>query len=201
MENPRQPSDVQFHVVPATYKPKKPQYRGDIKIDWCYVLWCLAGTAVFVTFSPVFEHLAAQIPDFNTKSQVFQLWYYRYTVDTTWLPVSQLVAFFGLAIYGWAFINLVNCQRKNPFTSGNSHYWDFKLLLMMTPLLFFISGLVTLRSAHDLSGYCTGSNDLANSDGGKTIYLKMAHEQVENIDELSAVLETDDSMVLLFHTI
>ena len=140
-------------------------------------MWCVAGTALFLTGSPVFEHLAARIPDLDTGSSLFEGWYYRYMVNTTWLPLSQLVAFLGLGIYGWAFINLVNCQRKNPFTSGNAHYKDFKMFVIMTPILFFISGLVVLRSAHDLSGYCSSTNDLASQDS-KTIYLKMTHEEV-----------------------
>lgn len=152
-----------------------------------------------MTCSPFFQHLANYVPDVDTGSAFFEGWYFRYNVNTTWLPLSQLVAYIGISIYGWAFINLVNCQRKNPFTSGNSHYKDFKMFLVMTPILFFISGLVVLRSAHDLSGYCS-SNDLASQES-KTIYLKMAPEEVENIDELSAVLETEDSMVLLFHSI
>ena len=94
------------------------------------------------------------VPDLDTGSQLFEQWYYRYTVNTTWLPLSQFVAFYALAVYGWAFINLVNCQRKNPFTSGNAHYKDIKIMLLVAPLIFFISGLVVFRQANDLSGYC-----------------------------------------------
>ena len=144
MENP--PSqDALIKVVPATYKPKKIQFQGDSKIDWKYLLWCIGGTAVFMFFSPMWEHLSSYVPDVDTGSELFEKWYYRYTVETTWLPLSQLAAYFGLALYGWCFINLVNCQRKNPFTSGNNHYKDIKMMLMMTPLLYFISGLVVFR--------------------------------------------------------
>ena len=105
-------------------------------------------------FSPIFESWAAYVPDIDTNSMLFEKWYYRYTVKTTYFPLSQFVAFAGLSIYGWMFINVVNCQRKNPFTSGNGHYKDFKILLVMIPILFLMSGLVVFRQANDLSGYC-----------------------------------------------
>ena len=89
MENPpSESSSVEIIVVPADYKPKRKQYRGDTKIDWCYLLWCVAGTAVFFFFSPMFEHLGSYVPDIDTGSMLFEKFYYRYSVDTTWLPLS-----------------------------------------------------------------------------------------------------------------
>ena len=187
--------------MPATYKPKKAYYQGDTKTSWKYLLWCACGTAVFMFFSPIFEHLSSYVPDVDTGSEFFEKWYYRSTVETTWLPLSQLVALFGLSIYGWCFINLINCQRKNPFTSGNEHYKDIKMMLLMTPILFFFSGIVVLRDAHDLSGYCAQNDANGAVHNGKTIYLQMSPEDSANVDTLSAVLETDDDLVLLFHTI
>ena len=59
-----------------------------------------------------------------------------------------------LNIIGWSFINLINCSRPNPFTSGNGGYKDFKKLLLFTPIFFLVSGLVVYRSRHSLDGYC-----------------------------------------------
>jgi len=78
-----------------------------------------------------------------------------------------------LSIYGWMFINLVNMERKNPFTSGNMHYRDFKIMLMVAPIIFLMSGLVVFRQANDLSGYCQ-SQDNGENHHGKTIYLQMS---------------------------
>ena len=59
-----------------------------------------------------------------------------------------------LNIIGWSFINLINCSRPNPFTSGNGGYIDFKKLLLFIPIFFLVSGLVVYRSRHSLDGYC-----------------------------------------------
>ena len=97
------------------------------------------------------------LPDVNTGSELYEQWYYRYTVNTSWLPLSQFVAFIGLAVYGWAFINLVNMQRKDPFISGNyAHYLDIKQMLLVAPIIFFFSGVVIFRQANDLAGYLGG---------------------------------------------
>lgn len=126
MENPPSQAPPQFKVVPATYRPTRAHLRGDVQVDWSYLLYCLFGTVFFFTFSPLILNLAAFVPDFDTGSQLYEHWYYRYTVNTTWFPLSQFVAFMGLAIYGWTFINLINCQRNNPFTDGNNSYKSFK---------------------------------------------------------------------------
>jgi hypothetical protein len=63
-----------------------------------------------------------------------------------------------LNIIGWSFINLINCSRSNPFTSGNGGYKDFKKLLLFTPIFFLVSGLVVYRSRHSLDGYCDSPN-------------------------------------------
>ena len=98
---------------------------------------------------------------------MFESFYDRYTFKSTWFPVSQLVACFLFNIIGWTFINLFNCSRSNPFTSGNGGYKDFKKLLLFTPVFFLLSGLVIYRSRHSLSGYC--------SKGQREILLNQAH--------------------------
>jgi len=167
------------------------------------VTFCVVGTFFFTFFSPIFESWAAYVPDIDTNSKMFESWYYRYSVNTTYFPLSQFVAFMGLSVYGWAFINLINCQRKNPFTSGNNTYKDIKILLIVAPIIFLLSGVVIFRQANDLSGYCGQQSEEANgaSHHGKTIFLKMSEEDASNVDTLGAVLETEDDMVLLFHTL
>ena len=79
----------------------------------------------------------------------------------------------ALCIYGWTYVNLVTLKRKDPFTSGNGGYHDFKILLMTAPILFLASGVMAMRSRHDLSGYCSGSDqDEASNAGHKTHMLR-----------------------------
>lgn len=145
------------------------------------------GTIFFWLFSPLILNIAAFVPDIDTGSQLYQNWYYRYTVNTTWFPLSEFLAFLGLSIYGWVFINIVNIRRKNPFTSGNNTYKDFKTMLICVPIIFILSGVIMFRQTHDLSAYCkTSSNGLNES---KTIYLKASGEQsYTNYSALQTVL-------------
>lgn len=52
-------------------------------------------------------------------------------------------------------INTVNCERKNPFTSGNSNYRSFMYLLLVVPIIFCDSVINIQRQRYDLNGYCT----------------------------------------------
>jgi len=87
-------------------------------------------------------------------SKLFETIYYRGEVKTTWFPFAQLVSYFGLSILGWAMINTVNCERKNPFTSGNNDYRSFKQLLIAVPIVFCYSVIAIQRQKYDLNGYC-----------------------------------------------
>jgi len=52
------------------------------------MLKCACGTALFFFFSPIAESWAAYVPDIDTHSSLFESWYYRYTVNTTYFPLS-----------------------------------------------------------------------------------------------------------------
>lgn len=75
----------------------------------------------------------------NSGSSLYERFYFRGEVNTTWFPLSQLCIYFLLSIVGWSMINTVNCERKNPFTSGNSNYRSFKQLLIAVPIVFSYS--------------------------------------------------------------
>lgn len=55
---------------------------------------------------------------------------------------------------------------------------------MTTPILFLASGVMAMRSRHDLSGYCTGTDqDEASNDGHKTHMLRESLLGGENEDD------------------
>lgn len=99
------------------------------------------------------------IPNFDTGSTFFEQWYFRDMVNTTWFPLAQAILYLIMIILGWAFINVVNMKRSNPFTSGNLTYGSFVIMLKITPLFFMLSGIVALRQREDLSGYCPPEDD------------------------------------------
>jgi hypothetical protein len=49
----------------------------------------------------------------------------------------------GLAVFGWAFVNIVTLRRTDPFTSGNGSHDAFKKLLIMVPVIFLYSTINT----------------------------------------------------------
>jgi hypothetical protein len=59
-------------------------------------------------------------------SALYEKIYFRGEVNTTWFPLAQFASYYVLSVVGWAMINTVNCERKNPFTSGNNDYVSFK---------------------------------------------------------------------------
>lgn len=191
----------EFTVVPATYRPSRKHLRGDNDVNWSYTIYCFICTCFAFVFSPLLLKIANLVPNVNTGSKMFENWYYRILVNTTWLPLQQFVMFLLLAIYGWAFINLVNCQRKNPFTDGNFSYGGIKkLVCYFVPFIFLISGIIVFRSEKDLAGYCTS----AKSDSShKTVFLRASYEE-ENSAALSQVLAqtTEDyNELLLLYTL
>jgi len=106
-----------------------------------------------------------------------------------------------LSAYGWGFINIVNMRRKNPFWSGNDSYEDFKMLMIVTPIIFMLSGILVFRQKHDLSSYCTSSS-INHFDGLKTIFLKSSGEKTyTDYSALQIVLKSDDDMMLLLHSL
>ena len=68
------------------------------------------------------------------------------------------MTYIGLAVLGWALVNLVTMQRTDPFASANGSHKSFKKLLVFTPIVFLISTICTQRQLHDLDGYCISPN-------------------------------------------
>jgi hypothetical protein len=102
----------------------------------------------------------------------------------------------AFCVYGWTYVNLVTLKRKDPFTSGNGGHQDFKTLLMTAPILFLASGVIAMRSRHDLSGYCSTSSEASGDfDGHKTHILRATNaEDQQNQEVLDCHEYTDDEI-------
>jgi hypothetical protein len=104
--------------------------------------------------------------------------------------------YYVLSIVGWSFINTVNCERKNPFTSGNSNYRSFKQLLLVVPIIFADSVINVQRQRYDLNGYCTPTE--AEEMPTVMHYLKQADPLATSAFYDQTV---DDELVLLLHSL
>lgn len=94
-------------------------------------------------------------------------------------------------------INTVNCQRKNPFTSGNSNYNSFKLLLLLVPIVFGYSVNTIWRQTNDLSGYCVAPAEVNGRMLTDVVGVQGMADQV-----LPQVIgEVEDDLVHLFHSL
>lgn len=99
----------------------------------------------------------------------------------------------AMNVVGWMYINRVNMQRKDPFTSGNGGHEGFKkLMILFAPLMYFMSGNVVKRQAHDLSGYCEQTNDMVALTMLRDSNMIAPHELSHSIS---------DSTLRLFHSI
>lgn len=67
---------------------------------------------------------AGAIPDINTNSITFKLWFNRELFNTTYFPLSQLIFYLVMIVIGWAYVS-TNMRRKDLFISGNGDYKSF----------------------------------------------------------------------------
>ena len=106
------PPEQRFRIVDPSYRPKNKIYGGggggDIVYTWSYIAWCIMGTAVYFCLSVLPTESAKFIPDIDTGSQLYESFYYRYLVNTTYFPLGQLFSFWICCIMGWTFVNLVS---------------------------------------------------------------------------------------------
>lgn len=139
------------------YKPKytKGFGYGEPKPTKDYLIRCAKLSVLWYLASSIVVACENFVTDFDTQLSIFETVYYRITVNTTWFSLSQFLVFIAMNAIGFMFINRVNMLRKDPFTSGNNTHHAFKLVItLFAPLFFIMSGMVTKRQAHDLSGYC-----------------------------------------------
>ncbi len=89
----------------------------------------------------------------------------------------------GLAVFGWAFVNIVTLRRTDPFTSGNGSHDAFKKLLMMVPIIFLYSTINTQRQPHDLQGYCTPQVAPLVASAEPAVQQKVETDSVDDLFE------------------
>ena len=73
--------------------------------------------------------------------------------NTTYFPVGNCIAYILANILGYNYVNVSNCnyRRGHILHSERNPHQDFVLTILMAPVFFLISGIVVLRSQHDLS--------------------------------------------------
>lgn len=103
------------------------------------------GTLLFYLLASIFVFAADLFSEVNTNSKEFENLYYRIVVNTTWFPVGQGVSYMALSVLGWAFINLVNMQKSDPFTSGNNDHKSFHKFLIVLPIIFMSSMIIVFK--------------------------------------------------------
>jgi len=127
--------------------------------DWTYIRDCVVGTIMYFLLASVFVYSAGHyFDDVDTNSSDYQAFYYRGSVNTTWFAPGGLLLYVSLHALGYTLISLVNCQRSDPLMSGNKNHRAFWMTLFFATIFYFVSGAVTMRQQHDLSGYCQPSN-------------------------------------------
>lgn len=91
--------------------------------------------------------------------------YDRPGFNTFYFPISKLLIHAFLCVAGFIFVNLVPNLNKSPkvLWSKKTSYEDFtRLMLIWSPIIFFLTSLITIRSKKDLVNYCKQGAQEAN---------------------------------------
>lgn len=116
------------------------------------------------------------VPSLNlgeTLGGVLNFFYARPGYKTHYFSFSKLMIQYFLSISGFAFVNIVPLLNNQPkfFWSKSGNMRDFvKLLLVWTPLIFFFTSLITIRSYTDLDLYCSEGATEENMGFFKSIF-------------------------------
>ena len=114
--------------------------------DWTYVRDCVLGSLTYFVLASAFVYSACHyFEDYDTASQTYQDLYFRGTVNTTYFAPGGLLLYVCLHAFGYTLIALVNCQRSDPFKSGNGDHKAFFWTLLFATIFYFVSGNVTMR--------------------------------------------------------
>jgi hypothetical protein len=82
--------------------------------------------------------------------------YYRYYVNTEYLPLPTLFFYILMQAIGFSFVRLINLKKPYPFARGNNYddYSDVKRCLKYGVIVFFISSIIVLKHKYSMSSYC-----------------------------------------------
>jgi len=94
--------------LPAGWRPtKNPELSGEWQPSWDYISRCIFGSLGYFALSGVFTYSASFFAEIDTNSSMYEHWYYRVMVNTTYFPIGTLFVMMGLAVLGWTFVNLI----------------------------------------------------------------------------------------------
>ena len=115
----------------------------------------------FYLIAAVIHLVSMAIPDMRiSRSQLDtkwknedprNLWKRGSSYDSDWISFSNFFTYTLLNAGGFIFVQLVLHKRQKPWLGHDGNRFDlFAVILMLTPVLFFSSVLVTWRSRHAL---------------------------------------------------
>ena len=115
-------------------------------------LAALAGAVAIVGSRWVFGDL-----DYDTESDYYLGATYRDNIWTKWFPTSNLVVFTALNVWGFWFVNWVTYKSEKPFNAHNTcSSAALPWLVMLSPVLFFFSGMYAMRARRQNWASCDG---------------------------------------------
>lgn len=88
--------------------------------DHCdYICRCVFGSLIYWVLCCLVTYCSTFFPDIDTGSEMYQNFYYRVMINTTYFPLGSFMSTMGMSVLGWTFVNVVTLKRTDPFTSGN----------------------------------------------------------------------------------
>lgn len=116
-------------------------------------LWYVGGYLVHViVFIPIVI-LTALIPEINTNSTFYLHAFERSNFFTMYFSFGKLLLWMIMWISGFSYVTMVTLKfegRSHPFRSRDGSHFDILLLLVVAPLLFFASPIISLRDNNDM---------------------------------------------------
>jgi hypothetical protein len=91
---------------------------------------------------------------YGIGSEWYRKWYFRghNEYNTTVVPLGNLFYYIQVNVAGYVYVNVCNLRYATGtiFYSHDNELSDFFKTILISPLLFFISAVVVLRSEYDL---------------------------------------------------
>ena len=114
-----------------------------------YAGYCILGSLLYYCLTGLLAIcIFTYIPDINTNSEIFANIYFRNTYYSSYIPLGALIYYLIANVIGFTYVNMVTLrnERKNPIHDARSSKESFFKIILISPILFFMSSIVTLRS-------------------------------------------------------
>jgi hypothetical protein len=149
-----------------------------------YPTWCIFGTVMFYFGSAFLCFICLFFNDFDTESEFVRAFYFRKdTYDSSKIGIGKFLYYLLMNIIGTLYVTIVSLknERQSPLHDQHKSTASFKLtVFLVTPILFFLSMNINLKSSLDYSNECQAEN------------LQMKYDKVS---ELTSSLEMMFSLV------